>query len=227
MKKPFIVMILLSLTLSLFVFNGCSDKKESAKTVPLQSLRFDLCEGEDGKYYRVSQKEINISGRLVIPTTYEGLPVKEVAFFNYCKDITELVIPSSVEYIDFIDQASVLQGTFSNGIESISVDKNNRVYESVGNCIIEKSTKTLILGCNGAKIPADGSVLKIGYNSFYGCEKIKEIKIPRFVTEIGKTAFEHCAEDFTIYCEIEESEKPSGWCENWDCGYPVVWGYKG
>jgi hypothetical protein len=65
----------------------------------------------------------------------------------------------------------------------------------------------------------------IGNKAFYGCKALTGIKIPKSVTTIERCVFDDC-DNLTIYCEIEESEKPYGWVDGWNCSRPVVWGYK-
>jgi len=43
------------------------------------------------------------------------------------------------------------------------------------------------------------------------------------VETISANVFAGC-NNLTIYAEIEEADKPSGWPNNWNCGRPVVWG---
>ncbi len=304
-------LFLTSSSLSLTVFSGCTNSKNKTaneKTVSLSSLEFVLCDGNrdegcnivcEESHYRVCQKEdVTLSGKLAIPNTYNGLPVKEIEQFENCQNVTAISIPANLEYIE--------EFLFCDSLTSITVDKNNKNYYVKNNCLIKDghlytnpSKGTAVkLGLKNSVIPSDGSVTNIGLGAFSGkgltkitipesiryvdgcsfvfcedlttvywnatrcsvggsdfpcfgsCEKLenvvigknvqripgywisgskslKKVVIPKNVTSIGYKAFDDCAEDFTIYCEIEKSEKPSGWCENWDCGYPVVWGYKG
>lgn len=77
-----------------------------------------------------------------------------------------------------------------SGLTSITVDSSNTVYYSGNNCIIEKSTKTLILGCKNSIIP--DSVTSIGGYAFYGCSGLTSITIPYSVTSISDWAFWDC-----------------------------------
>lgn len=82
---------------------------------------------------------------------------------------------------------------FSSGegekIEKIEVSPYNEIYMSSGNCIIEKATKTLIIGCKTSTIPADGSVEIIGGRAFSGAVGLTSIVIPDCVTAIEYDAF--------------------------------------
>ncbi len=128
--------------------------------------------------------------------------------FRYCTLLKEIIIPDSVESIGVdsfynctsLTRISIGKGLknieeyafsrCSNSLESITVDSDNSVYKSEGNCLIENLTNTLILGCRNSVIPS--SVKHIGTGAFYACESLTNIEIPNGVESIGKTAFEHC-----------------------------------
>ena len=80
---------------------------------------------------------------------------------------------------------------FPEGISlsTITVDPNNTVYHSSGNCLIETASKTLLVGCKNSKIPADGSVTTIGSYAFYDCFFFNPIIIPKSITIIDDYAF--------------------------------------
>jgi hypothetical protein len=104
--------------------------------------------------------------------------------FSYCPKLTSINIPKSVTFIDdYI-------GMNSDSLTTISVDKDNKVYHSEGNCIIESASKTLIKGISTSVIPDDGSVTRIGDFAFYNCKGLENIIIPDSVRSIGKSSFE-------------------------------------
>lgn len=110
--------------------------------------------------------------------------------FRGCYGIESIVIPESVTEIG--GHASYDDGAFSycTSLESITVDSQNPKYRSENNCLIEKETNMLILGCKNSIIP-DG-VTCIGKFAFSGCEGLTSITIPDGVTDIGKYAFMGC-----------------------------------
>lgn len=130
--------------------------------------------------------------------------------FRRCEKLTDITISASVTNIgnDAFNQC--------NGLKRIVVEKNNRIYDSRNNCnaIIEKSSKTLIVGCNTTAIPKGirgiapyafagcsrlekiaipESVITIGDNAFAGCSGLKSVIIPKNVKEIGKSIFAGCS----------------------------------
>ena len=116
----------------------------------------------------------------------EGLDTIQSSAFEKCSGLKNIFIPGSVSDIWF--------GAFRkcSGLENISVSRNNKVYHSANNCLINTEEKMLIAGCKNSKIPNDGSVKKIDDYAFEGCEGLKSITIPDGVTSIGDSVFDGC-----------------------------------
>ncbi|MBR4034449.1 MAG: leucine-rich repeat protein, partial [Clostridia bacterium] len=116
----------------------------------------------------------------------EGLRViGSYAFMNISAERIE--IPASVESIGGGAFASCWQ------LGELILDPNNQTYTASGNCIIEKSTKTLVVGFGECVIPSDGSVTSIGEGALGGTP-ITSLVIPDSVTEIGARAFIYCSQ---------------------------------
>ena len=194
----------------------------------------------------ITRQSISLSGNIVIPNqvtykykTYEVTVTSIGSEFSGCSSLTSIYIPSSVTSID----ASAFSGCSS--LTNIEVDVNNTIYKSEGNCIIEKDTNTLLVGCKNSVIPS--YVTSIGRYAFYGCSSLTSIEIPSSVTSIGSFVFSYCnsltsiyipssvtsigyrafwnCSNLTIYCEAES--QPSDWRDSWNPdNCPVVWGYK-
>ncbi len=119
------------------------------------------------------------------------------AFWN-CMNLTSITIGSGVK--------SIGPHAFNacDLLENISVDSNNNTYTSIGNCIIETATKTIIFGLKSSSIPTDGSAIKIGDYAFHGCSDLESIIIPDCIISIGNEAFSYCTEltNVTIGSEV-------------------------
>lgn len=110
--------------------------------------------------------------------------------FALCFNLTSINIPKNVD--------SIGEGVFSfcSFLSTITVDVDNDNYTSGptdSNCIIEKSTKTLIAGCAGTSIPEDEQIVtSIGDGVFAECSSLKSIVIPAGITSIGNSTFSDC-----------------------------------
>ena len=143
----------------------------------------------DRTYYCISSLGSATDDNIIIPNCYNNLPVKRILdnAFNDCKNIRSIVIPDSVNYIDwsaFLD---------CNNLTRIVVDKNNKVYDSRNNCnaIIETATNTLMQGCSTTIIP--DTVASIGCDAFNSRRNLTNIEIPNSVENIGVNAFNNCS----------------------------------
>ena len=107
--------------------------------------------------------------------------------FSYCDGLTGTVtIPASVTEIG--------DNPFADcNLEGIVVEEGNSEYYLEGNCLIEKSTKTLITGFNNSTIPSDIKI--IGDNAFYECSGLTSVDLSgcTSLTRIGDSAFQSCS----------------------------------
>ena len=220
--------------------------------IPSEGLNFEL--NSDGTGYILINQGSCIDLNIVIPSTYEGLPVTEIGRYAFrYSNIQNVFIPESVKTINedaFFGCNELTSVSFTSGLETIAlnafrnctaleslvlpeglktignyafassglknisfpksvetigtnilertdlqtikVHEDNPFYSSAGNCLIEKATKTIIVGCANTEIPTDGSVTTIGENAFYDCESLKNIVIPEGVQKIDKGAFALC-----------------------------------
>jgi hypothetical protein len=120
---------------------------------------------------------------------HEGITSIERAAFEGCVHLTKIFIPSSVE---FIDSTAFLR---TDSLESIEVDPKNPYYYSLGNCLIQTNTQSLIKGCKSSEIPPQ--VTEIGDYAFTN-SSITQVIIPNGVTRIGMDAFRGCKELLSI-----------------------------
>jgi hypothetical protein len=104
--------------------------------------------------------------------------------FKGCASLASVTIGSGV--------TSIGSTAFSGctGLASITVGSGNTKYRSEGNCIIQISNNTLVLGCKTSVIPS--SVTSIDSGAFRDCTGLTSVGIPSSVTSIGHSAFSGC-----------------------------------
>ena len=131
----------------------------------------------------VLKKYAGTGGDVVIP---DGVTSIGDWAFSGCTGLTQVTIGSGV--------TTICNSAFEDctGLKMIAVAPGNPVYQSMGNCLIEKESKIMILGCSTSVIPADGSVTSIGKSAFFFCTGLTSVTIPDSVTSIGDCAFKGC-----------------------------------
>ena len=166
-------------------FKDCSDLISvsiSPNIVSIGSYAFDGCDALQGVYITnmSSWCKINFKGSSSNPLEY----ARKLYLNN--KLVADLVIPAEITTFD--------RYAFYNCIdlESITVESSNTVYKSEGNCLIEKQTDRLVLGCKNSEIP--DYVKTIGSSAFEGCKGLTSIEIPSEVDFIGFYAFANCVD---------------------------------
>lgn len=121
--------------------------------------------------------------RVVIP---EGV-VTVGSAFDSCYNLKTISIPASV---------TSFNGTVNRcrAFEKFIVAEDNLVYYCKNNCLIDRTTKTIVAGWDASIIPSDGSVTAIGDYAFRGCQSqyFTNLVIYENVTYIGKGAFSEC-----------------------------------
>ena len=124
---------------------------------------------------------------IYIPVESELQSIGEQAFYN-CNELSKIFIPRGVSAIG--------ENAFWNcgGLQYIVVDHNNEYYLSSWNCLIERSSKTLLLGCNNSTISKDPNVLtKIAANAFLNRTNLQSVEIFDNIESIEQGAFRGCS----------------------------------
>ena len=105
--------------------------------------------------------------------------IGDEAFYG-CSSLTSIHLPAHL--------TSLGEQPFINcsGITSITVDPDNKTYDSRNDCnaIIDKKNNILLIGCQNTTIPED--VVAIGKSAFSGCTGLTSIVLPNSVTTINK-----------------------------------------
>lgn len=173
-----------------------------------KKLQYKL--NNDQKSYSV----IGVNGykyqKLIIPSTYNGLPVTtigEKAFYQYIN----LEIVEMSDNITMIDKYA-----FSGCLNLKDIVFSKKLVE------IEEGAFYNCYDLENIILPT--GLLEVGERAFASCIELQGIIIPNTVIKMGYYVFKNCG-DLIIYCEVDEL--PSGWNVNWNYkSYPVVWGYE-
>ena len=129
-----------------------------------------------------------------LPSTLKSIGYASMAV---CNELYQLHIPASVTKLDY-------QCIANNSITTLTVDKDNPVFDSRDDCnaIIETATNTLLHATLATVIPK--SVTALGTEAFNTLQRMTSVTIPSWITSIGDRAFQFCTGLQAIYCEIEK-----------------------
>ncbi len=108
--------------------------------------------------------------------------------FQDCSALTEITIGSGLE--------TVGNDAFTGCVklESLRVAGNGEYFYGSGNCLIQRETGKLLLGCKNSTLPQDGTVKEIGRRAFYRVSGLTNFTIPEGCTKIGNQAFDSCTD---------------------------------
>ncbi len=134
-------------------------------------------------------------------TIKEGTELIASSAFEYCYDVTEVVIPDSVKYINkyAFENCGVYENSDNWENSALYIDNFLiKVDESIsGDFKIKNGTKVIADGAfeysaiSSVEIP--DSVEYIGEEAFYNCDSLDNIIIPDSVKYLGESAFEYCS----------------------------------
>ena len=144
-------------------------------------------------------------------TLEEGVQTIRTSAFNDCAALEEFLCPDSLTSLSnyvFMgcsslrrvrfgkDLEAFSRGTFTNcaALEILECSTANPYFRAAGNCVIRRTDASVVLGCKGSIIPADGSVKAVSPNAFQGTRGLTKIDIPNDVKSIGKFAFSECSD---------------------------------
>ena len=147
---------------------------------------------DDETYYIVSGIGTCTDTDVVIPSTYNDLPVTSIGedAFSYCTSLTNITIPNSVTSIGY---AAFM---YCESLTSITIPSS---VSSIGSAAF-----MYCYSLTSITIPS--SVTNIGEYAFYSCDSLTNITIPSNVTSIGWNAFSSCGSLTSV-----TFEDPTGW----------------
>lgn len=198
-------------------FSGCDDLKsivipESVKVI--EEMAFSGCKGLTSitlpdSIHTIGTRAFLRCKNLKSINIPKALKRIEDNVFEECDSDISIVLHDSITFIgvgfpkyydgpnidigkNINELPSFGRNSGANKFFSITVDKENKTFDSRNNCnaVIETATNTLLQGCSTTVIP-DG-VTSIARWAFCGLKSLKSIKIPESVVSIGGYAFAEC-----------------------------------
>ena len=155
---------------------------------PTEGLAYTL--NDDGASYTVTKGTVT-GGDVVIPATYNGLPVTIIGedAFGDCEDLTSITIPDSITNIGewaFSDCTGLTSITIPNGVTSID--------------------KRAFYDCTGlTSVTIPDNVTTVENYAFYGCTGLTSVTIGSGVTSINGYAFMKCTGLTSITVDVRNS----------------------
>lgn len=160
-----------------------------------------------------------LGGELVIPSQYEGLPVKEVeagAFTNAM--YTKITIPASIEKV------GTAAFSYNFMLEEVTFEEGSALGEIVwgmfGYCSklqkinVPDSVKTIdgyaFYGCAFRDFEFPEGLEYINARAFEECVSLKELNLPQTLKRIGNLAFYNCAslKELVLPDSLVDAEEP-------------------
>ena len=171
MKKLLLGLLsIIFIWISAFTLVSCSSGTEG--------LRYEL--SDDGKSYEVMGIGTATDTDIIIPSTYNELPVTSIGAFAFsgCSSLTSIKI--------FKNVISIGRYAFK-GCSSL---KNITIPDSVTSI-----GDGVLWGCSSLEsITIPDSITYLGHSTFYDCSSLETITIPDSVKWIGNFAFLNCCD---------------------------------
>lgn len=140
--------------------------------------------------------------------------------FTHCEKVERIEIGSGLTTITYqangnpFDVSPLNQSNKFRVLSSITVSPDNTHFEAVNNCLVETSTKKLVVGCKNSVIPND--IVEIGRDAFSHVSGLTSIQLPSTLANIGINAFIYCRDltSVTIPSSVTEIHSDAfGFCD--------------
>lgn len=165
----------------------------------VDDIRYKICENNTVSVIQRSQK---YSGDVVIPSqvSYNGVnytvtTIGNMAFGNYCTELTSITIPPTVTCIEedaFFDYLISLNAVHISDLNAWCSISINGAYSDT--CPFNWAKHLFLNGEEIKDLVIPSGVTSINNATFYGCSGLTSITISNSVTSIGSCAFAYCSD---------------------------------
>ena len=192
--------------------------------IPTPNLKYTLLEDESG--YEVSKGTADLTGKIIIPDYYRGLPVKKIAEYAFSyhalggiilnTKTTGVRLPETLEVIGrdaFMGCSKLTEIYIPETVKTIEF--HSFYYSALKKITFPSQLTTIEAGvfqhCNDLKeIILPSKLKQLGASAFYNCESLEKISIPDGITQIEGYLFYGC----TSLSEIQWPEKIESFGDN-------------
>ncbi|MBR2876283.1 MAG: leucine-rich repeat protein [Clostridia bacterium] len=194
MKKILSVALVLVIAFGIF-----TSVPITANAASVSDLTFVL--DRDNEIYYVTDCADGATGEIVIPGTYNDLPVMYIDdyAFSGCKALTSVTISDGVTHIGehvFEGCTSLTSVTIPNSVKSIGVcafmDCTSLTSITIPNSIKSIGGSVFFNCASLTSVAIPDSVTSIGGYVFSNCTSLTSIAIPDSVTRMGNSVFSNC-----------------------------------
>lgn len=115
-----------------------------------------------------------------------GVETVSACLFQDCNELESVIFADTVRSID------ISAFVYCPSIQELKIVGHNPRYSCIRNCLVDKTTGTIILGCANSVIPDDGSAESIGEYAFAGRRGLIHLYVPGAIHTISASSFAGC-----------------------------------
>lgn len=161
-------------------FAGCPDLELNNQSTEFEYKEYVLIGKKDGVIYCSIKKQ----GEYIIP---DGIKLIGKHAFYMCDKLTKVVIPSSLIH---------MKNFPFSGCKSLTLENHSRFYEIDGSVVYSRNKEVIgcLCSCKTSELVIKNGTERICRNSFYSCNGIKKLILPKSLKVIGYNPFVQCGD---------------------------------